>query len=57
MLIIRWNGLVKAKAMEVVCLRYWQDIVCLRVMSMLSWRGKVLCLPFWLRLSTFKQHS
>ena len=44
----RWNGLVKAKVTEVVCPR---------VMSMWSWRGKVLCLPFWLRLPTFKHHS
>ena len=43
-IMFRWNGLVKAKVMEVVCPR---------VMSMLSWRGKVLCLPFWLRLPSF----
>ena len=45
-MMFRWNGLVKAKVMEGVCPR---------VMSILSWRGKVLCLHFSLRFPAFIQ--
>ena len=39
----RWNGLAKAEVMEAVCPR---------VMSMSSWRGRVLYLRFFHRLPT-----
>ena len=39
----RWNGQAKAEVM---------GAVCPRVMSMLSWRGKVLYLRFFLRYPT-----